>query len=153
VRHIDVNHRAVLAPLTHLRAYPNHVPGPHAATYYAQHASVSGTLEASTSQVADVMDSILGIYMQEQVAVWKEITDAVHEKKCFIFVSYGHLGGQSFPSVLAKENNASCQCVSVLDPWLRRVNAVNFVTFSEDVEVLGRQGENRRLWFISRTLG
>jgi NADPH2 dehydrogenase len=40
----DLNHRAVMAPLTRLRANKEHVHGELAKTYYTQRSSVPGTL-------------------------------------------------------------------------------------------------------------
>ena len=110
VGHMNLSHRIIHAPLTRFRAYPTHVPGPYAATYYAQRASVSGTLLISEatciSQAAGGMDFVPGIYTQEQVVGWQEVTDAVHEKKSFIFCQLWALGRAAKPDVLAKENNS-----------------------------------------------
>ncbi|KAG1732873.1 NADH:flavin oxidoreductase/NADH oxidase [Suillus paluster] len=110
VGRMNLNHRIVLAPLTRYRAYSTHVPGPHAATYYAQRASVPGTLLVSEatyiSQAAGGKDFVPGIYTQEQVEGWKKVTDAVHEKGSFIFCQLWALGRAAFPEVLSKENNS-----------------------------------------------
>ncbi|KAG2067693.1 FMN-linked oxidoreductase [Suillus decipiens] len=110
VGRINLSHRIVLAPLTRLRAYPTHVPGPHAATYYAQRASFPGTLLISEatfiSQAAGGRDFVPGIYTQEQVEGWKRVTDAVHEKGSFIFCQLWALGRAAVPDVLFKENNS-----------------------------------------------
>ncbi|KAG1732872.1 uncharacterized protein EDB91DRAFT_658608 [Suillus paluster] len=107
---MNLSHRIVLAPLTRFRAYPNHVPGPHAATYYAQRASAPGTLLVSEatliSQAAGGMDFVPGIYTQEQVEGWKKVTDAVHENGSFIFCQLWALGRVAFPDVLSKENHS-----------------------------------------------
>ncbi|KAG2135251.1 NADH:flavin oxidoreductase/NADH oxidase [Suillus clintonianus] len=110
VGHMDLSHRIVLAPLTRFRGYSSHVPGPHAATYYAQRGSVTGTLLVSEatfiSQAAGGMDFVPGIYTQEQVEGWKKVTDAVHEKGSFIFCQLWALGRAAIPDVLSKENNS-----------------------------------------------
>ncbi|KAG1758403.1 NADH:flavin oxidoreductase/NADH oxidase [Suillus occidentalis] len=110
VGRMNLSHRIVLAPLTRFRAYPTHVPGPYAATYYAQRGSVSGTLLVSEatfiSQAAGGMDFIPGIYTQEHVEGWRKVTDAVHEKGSFIFCQLWALGRTAFPDVLFKENNS-----------------------------------------------
>lgn len=41
---LQLSNRIVLAPLTRFRASDAHVPGPLAASYYAQRASTPGTL-------------------------------------------------------------------------------------------------------------
>ncbi|KIK34009.1 hypothetical protein CY34DRAFT_98680 [Suillus luteus UH-Slu-Lm8-n1] len=110
VGRMNLSHRIVLAPLTRFRAYPTHVPGPYAATYYAQRGSVSGTLLVSEatfiSQAAGGMDFIPGIYTQEHIEGWRKVTDAVHEKGSFIFCQLWALGRTAFPDVLFKENNS-----------------------------------------------
>jgi NADPH2 dehydrogenase len=110
VGHMRLSHRIVLAPLTRVRAYLTHIPGPHAATYYAQRASVPGTLLISEatfiSQAAGGRDFVPGIYTQEHVEGWKKVTDAVHEKGSFIFCQLWALGRAAVPDVLAKENNS-----------------------------------------------
>ncbi|KAG1745674.1 NADH:flavin oxidoreductase/NADH oxidase [Suillus lakei] len=110
VGHMNLSHRIVLAPLTRFRAYPTHVPGPHAATYYAQRGSVPGTLLISEatfiSQAAGGMDFVPGIYTQEHVEGWRKVTDAVHEKGSFIFCQLWALGRTALPDVLSKENNS-----------------------------------------------
>ncbi|KAG0695335.1 hypothetical protein DFH29DRAFT_837794, partial [Suillus ampliporus] len=110
VGHMDLSHRIVLCPLTRCRTYANHVPGPHAATYYSQRASVPGTLvitEATfISPAAGGCEFVPGICTQEQIAGWKEVTDAVHEKGSFIFCQLWALGRAASPEVLAKECGA-----------------------------------------------
>jgi NADPH2 dehydrogenase len=110
VGHMNISHRIVLAPLTRLRTHSTHVLGPHAVTYYAQRASVQGTLLVSEatiiSQAAGGMDFLPGIYTQQQVEGWKRVTDAVHEKGSFIFCQLCALGRLAFPDVLFKEDNS-----------------------------------------------
>ncbi|KAG1730721.1 NADH:flavin oxidoreductase/NADH oxidase [Suillus occidentalis] len=110
VGHMNLSHRIILAPLTRLRTHSTHVLGPHAVTYYAQRASVQGTLLVSEatviSQAAGGMDFLPGIYTQQQVEGWKKVTDAVHEKGSFIFCQLCALGRLALPDVLFKENNS-----------------------------------------------
>ncbi|OAX42780.1 FMN-linked oxidoreductase [Rhizopogon vinicolor AM-OR11-026] len=110
VGHIDLSHRVVLCPLTRCRTYANHVPGPQAATYYSQRASVPGTLvitEATfISPEAGGCPFVPGICTQEQIAGWKEVTDAVHKKGSFIFCQLWALGRAAYPAVLTQECGA-----------------------------------------------
>ncbi|KAH7903352.1 hypothetical protein BJ138DRAFT_160906, partial [Hygrophoropsis aurantiaca] len=68
---LALQHRVVLAPLTRCRAYDSHVPGPQAATYYAQRASTPGTLlitEATyISHDAGGFTNVPGIYTDDQI--------------------------------------------------------------------------------------
>ena len=87
---ITLSHRVMMAPCTRYRATDNHIPGPYAKTYYAQRASVPGTLiitEATyVSETAAGPPNVPGLWNEEQVEAWKEVTDAVHAKGSFIFV-------------------------------------------------------------------
>ncbi|EGN94613.1 hypothetical protein SERLA73DRAFT_188595 [Serpula lacrymans var. lacrymans S7.3] len=109
---VTLKHRVVMAPLTRFRAQASHVPGPLAATYYAQRASsLPGTLLISEatfiSQNAGGYDHVPGVYTDDQIAGWKKITDAVHSKGSFIFLQLWALGRAADASVLLeKENNS-----------------------------------------------
>ncbi|KAH7925249.1 FMN-linked oxidoreductase [Leucogyrophana mollusca] len=108
---IALRHRVVMAPLTRFRAYADHVPGPYAATYYAQRASYPGSLliaEATfITQQAGGFEHVPGIYTDSQIEGWKKVTDAVHEKGSFIFLQLWALGRAAIPAVLKeKENNS-----------------------------------------------
>jgi len=76
VGNLALSHRVVLAPLTRTRAYKDHVPGPQAATYYAQRGSTPGTLliteATSIAAQAGGLPNIPGIWNEAQVAGWKE---------------------------------------------------------------------------------
>lgn len=94
--HCELKHRMVMAPLTRFRATMDHVPSKHAAEYYAQRASVPGTLLISEatfiSPEAGGYNNVPGIWNDGQVKAWKEITDAVHAKGSFIYLQLWALG-------------------------------------------------------------
>jgi NADPH2 dehydrogenase len=77
VGELNLKHRVVLAPLTRFRANDAHVPSPLAAEYYAQRASVPGTLliaEATLiSREAGGFANVPGIYTNDQIAAWKNV--------------------------------------------------------------------------------
>lgn len=81
---MDLQHRIAMAPLTRLRADENHVQQPLAIDYYAQRASVPGTLiiaEATLISPAHAgMPHGPGLWTPAQIAGWKAITDAIHAK-------------------------------------------------------------------------
>ncbi|KAG2117026.1 NADH:flavin oxidoreductase/NADH oxidase [Suillus discolor] len=135
VGHMKISHRIVLAPLTRFRTYPTHVPGPHASTYYAQRASLPGTLLVSEatiiSQAAGGRDFVPGIYTQEQVEGWKSVTDAVHEKGSFIFCQLWANGRAAFPDVLAKENNSPLVSASPIPLSIRPTAVPRALTEAE----------------------
>ncbi|MCJ1315818.1 Chanoclavine-I aldehyde reductase fgaOx3 [Xylographa vitiligo] len=103
----QLQHRLVMAPLTRYRADDAHVPLPMAIEYYAQRASVPGTLlitEATfISPRASGYNNIPGIYSTAQIAQWKQITAAVHAKQSYIYLQLWALGRAAQPEVLAAE--------------------------------------------------
>ena len=74
---LTLQHRVVLAPLTRLRAYASHVPGPQSTSYYSQRASAPGTLlitEATfISHDAGGYAHVPGIYTDDQIKAWKKV--------------------------------------------------------------------------------
>jgi NADPH2 dehydrogenase len=112
----ELSNRIVLAPLTRFRADDEHVPLPMVAEYYAQRASYPGTLlitEATfISPRAGGYTNVPGIYNKAQIAAWKEVTDAVHAKKSFIFLQLWALGRAADEKVLKQELGESGKVVS-----------------------------------------
>jgi len=104
---IQLKSRVAMAPLTRFRADENHVPLPMVAEYYAQRASTPGTLlitEATfISPQAGGYANVPGIYSREQIASWKKVTDAVHEKGSFIYMQLWALGRVANPAQAEKE--------------------------------------------------
>ncbi|KAI0742656.1 NADH:flavin oxidoreductase/NADH oxidase [Daedaleopsis nitida] len=101
-------HRVVLAPMTRLRASAAHVHTDLGIEYYAQRASVPGTLLISEGTFiaapAGGMPHVPGIWSDDQIAAWKEITDAVHAKGSYIFLQIAALGRSARPAQLKQEN-------------------------------------------------
>ncbi|KAK0463395.1 hypothetical protein IW261DRAFT_1554105 [Armillaria novae-zelandiae] len=99
---LTLNHCIVLAPLTHV-PYTSIMK-----VYYSQRASDPGTLlitEATlVAQKARVFKNIPGIWSQEQIDAWKEITDAVHTKGSFIFCQLWGQGRAAYPADLKDED-------------------------------------------------
>ena len=96
-----------MAPLTRFRADDAHVHTQLAVEYYAQRASVPGTLlvtEATfISPRASGYANVPGIYNSGQVAAWKKVTKAVHEKKSYIYCQLWALGRAATPDIVRKE--------------------------------------------------
>ena len=97
---LTLNNKIVMAPMTRSRAdNPGAVPNALMATYYAQRASagliVTEGAPVSTWGVGYI--NVPGIYSDEQVEGWKQITNAVHEKGGKIFVQLWHVGRMSHP--------------------------------------------------------
>ncbi|WYZ35895.1 hypothetical protein EsH8_X_000542 [Colletotrichum jinshuiense] len=107
VGNTTLQHRIVMSPLSRFRAdHETHAPLPMAKEYYTQRASVPGTMiitEATfVSRQVDGysyagLSHTPGIYTKEQMASWKEITDAVHAKGSFIWMQLWALGRVADP--------------------------------------------------------
>lgn len=74
---LALQHRVVLAPLTRNRANAQHVHGALAVEYYAQRASVRGTLLISEA-ITIVPEGggrphVPGIWSEEQVEAWQRV--------------------------------------------------------------------------------
>ncbi|KAJ7100890.1 hypothetical protein B0H15DRAFT_919967 [Mycena belliarum] len=103
-----LKHRVVMAPLTRFRADQQHVPLSHVQEYYAQRASIPGTLLITEANFiaprAGGFNNIPGIWSDAQIGAWKQITDAVHAKGSFIYLQLWALGRAAQPSHLCAED-------------------------------------------------
>ncbi len=93
--------RVIMAPLTRNRAGAGNVPTALNAEYYAQRAS-AGFIITEATQVSPQgvgYPGTPGIHTDEQVAGWRRVTDAVHERGGRIFVQLWHVGRISHPSL------------------------------------------------------
>jgi len=98
----ELSHRVVLAPLTRMRAEEGAIPGPLMAQYYAQRTSQGGFLIGEATIAAANGNGYLGapgLYDDNQIAGWKQVTDAVHAKGGRIFLQLYHAGRQSHADV------------------------------------------------------
>lgn len=97
----DLANRIVMAPLTRSRAGAGDVPKPMAALYYAQRAS-AGLIVSEASQISPQGKGYAwtpGIHSPEQVAGWKAVTDAVHDRGGRMFIQLWHVGRISHPDL------------------------------------------------------
>ncbi|CCO37707.1 NADPH dehydrogenase 1 [Rhizoctonia solani AG-1 IB] len=96
-----------MAPLTRYRANDSHAHTELGVQYYAQRAEVPGTLLVTEgtliSPEAGGYDRVPGIWSDEQIAAWKKVTDAVHERHSYIYLQLWALGRAADPKVLARE--------------------------------------------------
>src|SRR3977135_4451257 len=98
---LTLPNRLVMAPLTRNRAVAGLVPSPLAVEYYGQRAS-AGLLITEASQVLQQGQSYSdtpGLYVKEQVAGCRKITDRVHERGGRIFIQIWHVGRISHTSL------------------------------------------------------
>ncbi|MCJ1289350.1 Chanoclavine-I aldehyde reductase fgaOx3 [Xylographa carneopallida] len=136
----QLQHRLVMAPLTRYRADENHVPLPMVTEYYAQRASVPGTLLITEATVisprASGYNHIPGIYSAAQIAQWKEVTAAVHAKGSYIYLQLWALGRAAHPDILAAEGypyvSSSATPMSVESPTPRALTEEEIHAFIAD---------------------
>ncbi|CAI7577352.1 unnamed protein product [Penicillium discolor] len=106
---LDLSNRIAMAPMTRLWADDSHTPLPMMVKYYAQRASVPGTLlikEATfISSCVGGAPNVPGIYTSSQIAAWKEVTSAVHTKGSYIYLQLWALGRVASPDQLKKEGD------------------------------------------------
>ena len=96
---ITLKNRVVMAPMTRNRATTGHDVTPIMATYYAQRASAGLIITEGVAPSANGNGyaRVPGIYTPAQVAGWKAVTTAVHEKDGKIFAQLMHTGRVSHP--------------------------------------------------------
>jgi 2,4-dienoyl-CoA reductase-like NADH-dependent reductase (Old Yellow Enzyme family) len=100
---LQLPNRIIMAPLTRARAVGGaRVPNSLMTEYYVQRASAGLILTEATSVTPQGVgyENTPGIWSDEQVAGWKEITDAVHKAGGRIFLQLWHVGRISDPSLL-----------------------------------------------------
>ena len=99
---IALANRIVMAPLTRNRAIAGNVAGPLTVEYYRQRAS-AGLIIAEASQISPMAQGYLdtpGIYSDEQIAGWRQVTAAVHAAGGKIVLQLWHVGRISHISLL-----------------------------------------------------
>ncbi|KAF8636063.1 hypothetical protein AX17_003828 [Amanita inopinata Kibby_2008] len=107
---LDLQHRVVHAPLTRYKATKKgHVQlMPMVRNYYSQRSSTPGTLLFSEATLihekAGGYDKVPGIWSDEQIEAWKQVTEAVHANKSFIFSQLWALGRVAEPQTLRESN-------------------------------------------------
>ncbi|MEV5970643.1 alkene reductase [Streptomyces sp. NPDC051921] len=97
--------RIAMAPMTRSRADAElRVPTPLTAEYYAQRASAGLIITEGVqpTAVGQGYPNTPGLHSAEQVAAWREVTDAVHERGGKIFAQLMHAGRISHPVVLGE---------------------------------------------------
>ncbi|KAJ1305215.1 hypothetical protein OPQ81_000244 [Rhizoctonia solani] len=90
---MQLSHRVIMAPLTRYRADNNHVHHDIAAEALSSHPKRGG------------FDNIPGIWNDKQIAAWKKVTDAVHDKGSYIFMQLWALGRAAEPEVLKRDGH------------------------------------------------
>ena len=100
---LELPNRIIMAPLTRARAIGGaRLPNALMARYYEQRASAGLILSEATSvtpQGVGYADTP-GIWSDEQVEGWKQVTEAVHQAGGRIFLQLWHVGRISDPDLL-----------------------------------------------------
>jgi 2,4-dienoyl-CoA reductase-like NADH-dependent reductase (Old Yellow Enzyme family) len=99
---LTLRNRIIMAPLTRSRAGAGRLPNALMAQYYGQRASAGLILSEATAvtpQGVGYADTP-GIWSDEQVEGWKQVTSAVHAKGGLIFLQLWHVGRVSDPFFL-----------------------------------------------------
>jgi len=96
---MQLEHRVVMAPLTRSRSVqPGSIPGDLMLEYYRQRASQGGLIVSEATPISISGGGWFGapgLYSNEQVAGWRRITNAVHEKRGYMFSQLWHTGRAS----------------------------------------------------------
>lgn len=95
---LPLKNRIVMAPMTRSRAIGN-IPNKLMADYYGGRADAGLLITEGVSPSPNGLGypRIPGLYSDEQIAAWKEVTDAVHQNGGKIFVQLMHTGRISHP--------------------------------------------------------
>ena len=99
---IALSNRIVMAPLTRNRAIAGNVTGPLTVEYYRQRAT-AGLIVSEATQISPMAQGYLdtpGIHSPEQIAGWRQVTDAVHAAGGKIVLQLWHVGRISHSSLL-----------------------------------------------------
>jgi N-ethylmaleimide reductase len=90
----DTRNRMFMAPMTRSRALAVGVPSDLAIEYYAQRGSAGLIITEGTAPAASGIGYARtpSIDTPEQVAAWKNISDAVHARRGRIFMQFMHVG-------------------------------------------------------------
>lgn len=97
----NLSNRVVMAPLTRNRAGEGNAPVELNVNYYKQR-SGAGLIITEASQISPQgvgYPNTPGIHSAKQIAGWKKVTDAVHDRGGRIFIQLWHVGRVSHPSL------------------------------------------------------
>lgn len=99
---LSLPNRVVMAPLTRCRASAGRVPNAKMAEYYTQRASAGLILSEATAvtPMGVGYPDTPGIWSEEQVEGWKQVTRALHAAGGRIVMQLWHVGRISDPSLL-----------------------------------------------------
>lgn len=115
IGNLALKNRVVMAPLTRARAIGGgRVPNALMAQYYEQRATAGLILSEATAVTPHGVGyaDTPGLWSDEQVEGWKQVTAAVHAKGGLIFAQLWHVGRISDPSFLNGEPPVSASAIA-----------------------------------------
>lgn len=102
--HLSLKNRIVMPPMTRSRAATNEVATALMADYYSQRAG-AGLIISEGTQISRQGQGYAwtpGMFTKEQIAGWKQVTDAVHQQGGLMFAQLWHVGRVSHISLQEK---------------------------------------------------
>jgi N-ethylmaleimide reductase len=102
---LSLPNRIAMSAMTRTRANENGVPTSLMRDYYVQRAS-AGLIVTECTQVSDQGHGIIrcpGIHREDQIAGWREVTEAVHAAHGHIFCQIWHCGRVAHPDMRGGE--------------------------------------------------
>lgn len=102
---LHLPNRIVMSPLTRCRSGQDRIPNAMMAEYYRQRASAGLIISEATSISPQAVgyENTPGIWTQEHIEGWKQVTKAVHDAGGKIVLQLWHVGRISDPSLLNGE--------------------------------------------------
>lgn len=99
---LTLPNRVLMAPLTRCRASAGRIPNQMMAEYYAQRAAAGIIFSEATSitPMGVGYPDTPGIWSEEQIAGWKQVTQAVHDAGGKMLLQLWHVGRISHPYFL-----------------------------------------------------
>ncbi|KAL3495983.1 hypothetical protein BJX62DRAFT_222301 [Aspergillus germanicus] len=102
----QLQHRIVMAPMTRFRTDSDHSPLPIAKEYYSQRSHTPGTLiiteGTAVSKTLVGLPQWAGCWSEPQMQKWKDITEEIHSKGCYVFLQLccaGRTADKGFPKL------------------------------------------------------
>ncbi|WP_114558243.1 alkene reductase [Desertihabitans aurantiacus] len=119
---LSLPNRLIMSPLTRCRAGAGRVPNALMAEYYRQRAGAGLIISEATSVSPQGVGyhGTPGIWNEDQVNGWKQITAAVHAEGGRILLQLWHVGRISDPELLDGELPVAPSAVAA-DGWVRRL--------------------------------
>jgi len=90
----NLTNRMAMAPMTRSRASYDGIVGNSTVVYYTQRASAGLIITEAVNISTQALGSPLtpGLFTPEQIAAWKQVTEAVHKKRGTIYAQLWHTG-------------------------------------------------------------